>query len=98
MKLSLLLCAVGFLNSMVPSEHFVLQYLTDFRDIPADKVTTFFFAPLTYWNAALLIVFLMITDIARYKLVIILSIAAGIVFNASMRWTEGVNALMVRFY
>lgn len=95
LKISLLLCLVGYFKGMVPSDHFMFQYMTDFREVPSETLTSFFYPQLWYWTAGLSIFFLLITDMLRYKPVLILGILAGISYYATMRWTLGKNALIV---
>lgn len=80
---------------MVPSDHFVFKYLTEYRDIPEETVQNTFFPQHSYWAPPLLLIFLLITDALRYKPVILICALAGISHYATIRWTHGVKALMV---
>lgn len=95
LKLSLLLCVVGFLMGIAPSEHFLFQYLTEFRDIPEDVVTNQVLPQLSYWMSGCLLFFLLITDIVRYKPVIITAALAAIFGFTTLRWTQGEKWLTV---
>lgn len=98
LKISLILCAIGLLKSMVPSDHFQYQYLTEFRDLPGDKLVSFFYPQITYWVLGVLLVFLLITDMLRYKPMIIAATVGAIGYYATMRWMKGVETLTVSEY
>lgn len=95
LKISLQLSAYGFFFGCTPVSHFLFQFLTEFRGISAENVTDFYLQQLTYWNLALLIIFFLITDMFRYKPLIILSAFASICHFATMQWTHGLNTLTV---
>lgn len=95
LKISLLLCAVGFFKGMVPSDHYIFQYLTEFRHVPGEMVTNSYFPQYSYWAAGFLLIFLLTTDVLRYKPVIIISALAGVAHYITLRWTQGVESLIV---
>lgn len=101
LKISLQLSVYGFFYGCTPVTHFLFQFLTEFRGISAENVSDFYLQQLTYWNLALLLVFFLITDMFRYKPLIILSALASICHYATMQWTHGLNTLIVgtlKFY
>lgn len=94
-KISLLLCTVGFFKGMVPSDHYIFQYLTEFRHVPGEMVTNSYYPQYSYWAAGFLLIFLLTTDVLRYKPVIIISALAGVAHYITLRWTESVESLIV---
>lgn len=95
LKISLQLCVYGFFSGMTPFSHFMFKFLTEFRGISADEVSSFFLAQVTYWNFGILIFVFLLTDMLRYKPLIILSALAGIGYYSVMRWTSGLSPLIV---
>lgn len=95
LKISLILCLVVFLKDLVPSDPFVFQYLTEYRDIPAETVQNRFYPQHYYCAPGILLIFLLVTDVLRYKPVIIVCVLAGVSQFATLLWTHGVDALLV---
>ena len=96
LKISLQLCTYGLFNGMNLFEPFMYKYLTEFSGISPQNVSDFFIAQLTYWNLFLLAIIFLITDMFRYKPLIILSVLSGLSSYSIVRWSEGLWPLMVR--
>lgn len=87
-KISLFLCVYGFLHDFRPSEPFVTEYLTDGQhNMTADEVSRSIYPIGTYSTMAQLIIIFLITDIARYKPIIILSACAGVTVFSFLVWS-----------
>lgn len=86
---------MGFFKGMSPADHYIFQYLIEYRNVTEEAVTSVYLPQLNYWQVGLLFVFLWVTDILRYKPVIIIAIFAGILYSGTLRWTTGEAALYV---
>lgn len=95
LKISLQLCVFGFFNGITPFSHFTFKFLTEFRGISAQDVSDFFLAQGTYWNLGLLAICFLITDMFRYKPLIILSALSSVLYYIIIRWTDGLYPLIV---
>lgn len=73
----------------------MFKFLTEFRGISAENVSDFFLAQFSYWNIGLLAIVFLITDMLRYKPLIILSALSGVAYYTVMRWTVGLYPLIV---
>nr|CAD7570796.1 unnamed protein product [Timema californicum] len=79
-KTSMLLCLFGFLKEFRPSEPYLIQYLTGpWLNFTEEKVNQDMLPVGTYSYISCLIVILLITDILRYKPIIVLEGFTGIV-------------------
>lgn len=96
LKISLLLCAYGFFREMRPSEPFVYEFLTGWRNVTEQTVIEVIYPMGTYWNFGLLVIVFLVTDILRYKSVIIVSACAGASLFACLAWTKQIEGLYVR--
>ncbi|KAL3279514.1 hypothetical protein HHI36_017023 [Cryptolaemus montrouzieri] len=96
LKLSLILCFFGFLKEIRPSEPFIYEYLTgSWRNITGDEVTSEVYPVATYSYLVLLVVVFLITDLLRYKPLIVTLGFSGIIFSALLIWTTSLFALQV---
>ncbi|CAG9823602.1 unnamed protein product [Phaedon cochleariae] len=94
---SLLLSIFGFLKEIRPSEPFVYEFLIDktWRNITDVEITQKVYPVATYSYLAHLVVIFLITDLCRYKPLIILLGASGVVIWALLLWTESLLELQV---
>lgn len=97
LKISLQLCLFGFFNGIQPSTHFTFKILTDFRGLASDEANSFFYAQISYWRVAIGFFAFLLTDLLRYKPIIILSALSGIAAFVTLRCTSEVNFLYVSF-
>ncbi|KAL1378303.1 hypothetical protein pipiens_004024 [Culex pipiens pipiens] len=96
LKISLLLCTFGFFREMRPSEPFVTEFLSgEWRDITPEQLNRDVYPIGTYTYLAVLIVVFLVTDILRYKSIIIFSACVGIVIYSLLLWTTSLAALQV---
>lgn len=73
---------------MRPSEPFVTEFLSgEWRNITADQVNREIYPLGTYSYMAQLVIIFLITDMLRYKPIIILSACLGIIMWALLLWT-----------
>ncbi|RZC37179.1 Folate carrier domain containing protein, partial [Asbolus verrucosus] len=95
-KISLLLCIFGFLKEIRPSEPFVYDFLIGpWRNVTADEVTKEVYPVGTYSNMILLVIVFLVTDICRYKPLIILLGLSGVAVFAMLLWTTSLFELQV---
>ncbi|XP_053671153.1 thiamine transporter 2-like [Anopheles nili] len=96
LKISLLLCTFGFLKEIRPSEPFIVDYLAGpWRNLTMDQIIQEAFPIGTYSYLAQLAVIFLVTDLLRYKPIIIVNGAAGIVVWSMLTWTTSLSALKV---
>ncbi|KAH8319065.1 hypothetical protein KR067_006740 [Drosophila pandora] len=96
LKISLLLCTFGFLRELRPSEPYVTEYLSgDFRNLTTEQVYQEVYPFGTYAVLAQLVIVFLITDLVRYKPVIVLSAVAGIVLFSLLIWSRTLRWLQV---
>jgi thiamine transporter 2/3 len=96
MKISLLLCIFGFLKEVRPSEPFVYDYLIGpWRNVTDDEVLKQVLPVGTYSNMILLVLVFMITDMCRYKPLIVVLGLSGIAIWAMLIWTTSLFMLQV---
>ncbi|KAG4067547.1 hypothetical protein HA402_005319 [Bradysia odoriphaga] len=95
LRTSLLLCAFGFFRELRPSEPFVTEFLSgDWRNITVDQVYREIYPWGTYSYLSLLVVVFLITDMLRYKIIIIASAGVGIVLWSLLLWTTSIQAII----
>lgn len=95
-KISLLLCMFGFLKDFRPSEHFVYEFLVGpWRNITDQQVSQQVYPVATYSYLAQLIVVFLITDLLRYKPLIIVLGLSGIVIWSMLLWTTSLLDLQI---
>ncbi|XP_057665479.1 thiamine transporter 1-like isoform X1 [Diorhabda carinulata] len=89
-RISLALSIFGFLKEIRPSEPFVYEFLIDhrWRNLTEEEVTQQVYPVGTYSYLALLVIIFLITDLCRYKPLIILLGASGIVIWSLLLWTK----------
>uniref|UniRef100_A0A336M1E5 CSON010234 protein n=1 Tax=Culicoides sonorensis TaxID=179676 RepID=A0A336M1E5_CULSO len=97
LKVSLILCCYGFLREMRPSEPFVTEFLSDqrWRNITSTELNREVYPVGTYSYLVLLIIVFLITDILRYKPIIILSSCMGIAVYSMLLWTKSLLSLQI---
>nr|XP_029712065.1 folate transporter 1-like [Aedes albopictus] len=96
LKVSLMLCTFGFFREMRPSEPFVTEFLSgEWRDIEPEQLNREVYPIGTYSYLGLLVVVFLVTDILRYKSIIIFSACVGIVIWSLLLWTTTLAALQV---
>ncbi|XP_017047294.1 thiamine transporter 1 [Drosophila ficusphila] len=96
LKISLLLCTFGFFRELRPSEPYVTEYLsTDYGNLTIEEVYQDVYPFGTYFVLAQLVIVFLITDLVRYKPVIILSALAGITLFSLLIWSGTVRMLQV---
>ncbi|SPP82099.1 thiamine transporter 1 [Drosophila guanche] len=96
LKISLLLCTFGFLRELRPSEPYVTEYLAgDYGNLTTEQVYQNVYPFGTYSVLAQLVIVFLITDLVRYKPVIVLSAVAGIVLFAMQIWCDTLGMLQV---
>ncbi|EAT35770.1 AAEL012085-PA [Aedes aegypti] len=94
LKISLMLCTFGFFREMRPSEPFVTEFLSgEWRDIEPEQLNRDVYPIGTYSYLGLLVVVFLVTDILRYKSIIIFSACVGIVIWSLLLWTSTLAAL-----
>ncbi|XP_058066409.1 folate transporter 1-like [Anopheles bellator] len=96
LKVSLLLCVFGFFRELRPSEPFVTEFLSgEWRDIEPEQLNRDVYPIGTYSHLGLLVFMFLLTDILRYKSIIMFSACVGIVIWSLLLWTESLAALQV---
>lgn len=95
-QVSMVLCVFGFLRTLLPTEPYVVDFLTgEWRNVTASQVNREVFPLSTYSHMIQLLVVFLITDFLRYKPIIILSSIVGIVCFSILLWTTSLFALQV---
>lgn len=96
LRISLLLCTFGFFREMRPSEPFVVEFLTGpDRNITSEQLNREIYPYGTYSVLIQLVLVFLVTDILRYKPIIILSACAGLALFGMLLWTDTVWELIV---
>ncbi|GAB0099077.1 thiamine transporter 1 [Sergentomyia squamirostris] len=96
LRISLLLCAFGFLKEIRPSEPFVTDFLLGpWRNITEEQINREVYPVGTYSYAAQLIIAFLVTDFLKYKPLIIVLGLSGIVVWSLLLWTETLEALQI---
>lgn len=96
LKISLMLCTFGFLKEIRPSEPFIVDYLAGpWRNLTMTQVIQEAFPVGTYSYLAQLVIIFLITDMLRYKPLIIVNGLAGVVVWSMLLWTTSLEALKV---
>lgn len=98
-KLSSFLCIFGFLKEVRPSDPFIFEFLSgNWRNVTTDQVIQDILPIGTYSHLGQLIIVFLITDLSRYKPLIIVLGISGTVVGALFLWTKtltGLNIAMV---
>lgn len=93
-QVTLMLCAVGLLREIRPSEPFVSEFLLgEWRNITEEQLNRDVYPVGTYCYLGLLVVVFLITDFLRFKPVIVLSGLSGIAVYAILLWTTSLEWL-----
>ncbi|XP_055708650.1 folate-like transporter 3 [Phlebotomus papatasi] len=96
LKVSLMLCTFGFFREYRPSEPFVFEFMSGpWRNISAEVINREIYPMGTYFYLGLLVVVFLITDMLRYKPIIVLSAISGICLWAILLWTITLQWLYV---
>ncbi|XP_071455681.1 thiamine transporter 1-like [Hetaerina americana] len=100
-KVSFLLCMFGFFKELRPSEPFITPYLVGpWRNFTAVQVNQLIYPVGTYSYLGLLVLVFLVTDILRYKAVILFDAVCGIITWSLLAWAPGLFAaqLLEFFY
>ncbi|XP_062565280.1 thiamine transporter 1-like [Armigeres subalbatus] len=96
LKISLMLCTFGFLKEIRPSEPFIVDYLAGpWRNLTMTEVIQEAFPIGTYSYLAQLVIIFLITDMLRYKPLIIVNGLAGVIVWSMLLWTTSLQALKI---
>lgn len=96
LKISLMLCLFGFLKEMRPSDPFVYEFLSgEWRNITSEEVIRYVYPVATYSYLSQLVIVFLITDLCRYKPLIIVLGLSGIVVWSMLLWTYSLWELQV---
>lgn len=97
LKISLLLSIFGFLKELRPSEPYLYDYLIDprWRNISDEQVQQQVYPIGSYSYLAQLFIVFLITDLCRYKALIVLLGLAGIAVWAMLIWTTTLVDLQI---
>ncbi|XP_055607050.1 thiamine transporter 1-like [Uranotaenia lowii] len=94
LKISLMLCTFGFLKEIRPSEPFIVDYLAGpWRNLTMNEVLQEGFPVGTYSYLAQLAIIFLITDLLRYKPLIVVNGLAGIIVWSMLIWTTSLAGL-----
>ncbi|KAH8292162.1 hypothetical protein KR054_006451 [Drosophila jambulina] len=94
LKVSCVLCIFGFLRELRPSEPYHAEILMgEWYHVTQDEVNRSVYPVGTYSYLALLIFVFLITDLLRYKPVIIANALAGILLWSTLIWTTTLAGL-----
>lgn len=81
---------------MRPSEPFVIEFLSgEWRNVTAEQVNRELYPIGTYSYLGQLVIVFLVTDILRYKPIIVLSAVVGIIIWALLLWTYSIPELMI---
>lgn len=96
LQISLILCTFGFLREFRPSEPFVTEFLSgEWRDITSEQLNREVYPVGTYSTLGLLVIVFLVTDILRYKPIIIASACSGIIIWSMLLWTTSLLSLQI---
>uniref|UniRef100_A0A6P4EYK2 Thiamine transporter 2 n=1 Tax=Drosophila rhopaloa TaxID=1041015 RepID=A0A6P4EYK2_DRORH len=96
LKISWVLCIFGFLRELRPSEPYHAEILMgEWYHVTQDEVNRSVYPVGTYAYLALLIFVFLITDLLRYKPVIIANAITGICIWGTLIWTSTLRGLQV---
>lgn len=91
-----MLCLFGFLKELRPSEPYIYEFLIgEWRNVTDEQVNQQVYPVGTYAYLAQLVIVFLITDLSRYKPLIILLGASGVVVWAMLLWTKSLWELQV---
>lgn len=93
---SLLLSVFGFLKEIRPSEPFIYEFLIgEWRNITEEQVNQKVYPAGTYSYLGLLTIVFLITDLARYKPLIIFMGLSGVIVWSMLLWTTSLAELLI---
>ena len=96
MKISLLLCVFGFLKEFRPSEPFIYEFLIgEWRNVTSEQVNQEVYPVGTYSYLAQLVVVFLVTDLSRYKPLILILGVSGITVWGMLLWTTSLVSLQI---
>ncbi|ALC47379.1 CG6574, partial [Drosophila busckii] len=96
LKISCLLCVFGFMREIRPSEPYVTEYLLGpWRNITEEQLTRDVYPVGTYSHLVQLVFVFLITDLLRYKPLIITIGAAGVIIWSMLIWTTSLLGLQI---
>lgn len=96
LRISILLCVFGFLKEIRPSEPFIYEYLIGpWWNNTENEITEQVYPVATYAYLAQLVIVFLITDLCRYKPLIVLMGLAGITVWSMLLWGKTLFQLQV---
>lgn len=96
LRISLMLCVVGFLKEFRPSEPFVFEYMIgDWRNLTETQVSQEVIPVSIYSLLGMQFIVLLVTDICRYKIVMIVMGLIGCGTWSMLIWTTSLVELQL---
>uniref|UniRef100_A0A3Q3KQM5 Uncharacterized protein n=1 Tax=Monopterus albus TaxID=43700 RepID=A0A3Q3KQM5_MONAL len=96
---TVLLCVYGFFSMMRPIEPFLTEFFTGpYKNLTATQVTTQVYPVLTYFSLVFLIPVLLVTDLLRYKPVIVLQGLSYVTAFLLVLLGSGIRAAQVALF
>lgn len=95
LRISLILSVFGLLKEIRPSEPFITDFIVDFKNVTVEQINQEIFPIGTYSYLAQLVVIFLVTDLLRYKPLIILLGACGVTIWSMLLWTNTVLGLQM---
>lgn len=96
LRISLMLCVVGFLKEFRPSEPFVFEYMIgDWRNLTEAQVSQEVIPVSIYSLLGMQFIVLLVTDICRYKIVMIVMGLIGCGTWSMLIWTTSLVELQL---
>ncbi|KAF5270463.1 hypothetical protein FQA39_LY08341 [Lamprigera yunnana] len=96
LRISILLCVFGFFKEIRPSEPFIFEYLIGpWWNNTSEQVMQQVYPVGTYAYLAQLVIVFFITDLCRYKPLIVLMAVAGVVVWSMLIWSKTLFQLQV---
>lgn len=95
LKISLILSTFGFLKESRPSEPFITDFLVEYKPVTNEQINQEVFPIGTYSYLTQAVIIFLITDLLRYKPLIILLAASGVAIWSLLLWTESLIYLQL---
>lgn len=96
LKISMLLSLFGFLKEVRPSEPFIYEFLVGpWRNITKEEVSAEVYPVGTYAYVAQAVIVFLITDLSRYKPLIVVLGLSGIAVWSMLLWTTSLLSLQI---
>ena len=92
------LCLYGFLKELRPSEPFLTEYLVGWTNVTLEEAYGKVYPVWTYSYLALLVVVFLVTDLLRYKIVVVVEGFAYIGTWLLLLYGKGVEWMQVTDY